>query len=331
MDQVKVILKQVVKYHFWILCLVVIIASITGWYMASKALTAVYNQQKSTITGKFTALTRIESEPNPPNATWKDAVTELTTEQKQSVSIAWTKVYDEQKSVLKWPADILGEDFVKAVESHAPDWDIDYDSKNVYFRKIREEFPKLLKIVDAASAQEAKAAQEKNSDVGGEHSIVWDSGSQRTVQESVEWKQVPSSTEIRRAQEDLWVYEALLQIIAKVNGGRTYGPRIKQLVKMEIGKPATAAFADGLKRGHISEVQAAGTGAASPGGDAPALLSSRQPTRAPADRQAPAATTAATSMPTAKRNPAPRPRSNRTSACRSFSAWSWINASCPIC
>ncbi len=272
MDQVKDILKQVAKYHFWILSLVAIIAAITGWFMASKALTAVYNQQKSTITGKFTALTGIQSTQDPPNATWAEEVDKLTAEQKQSVSTAWAKVYDEQKGVLKWPVDILGEDFVKAVESHAPDWDIDYDSITVYSRKIHEAFPKLLKIVDAASVQELKGSQDKaTATETRDHSLIWAIASQTDVLESIEWKQVPTSAEVRRAQEDLWVYEALLRIIAAVNGGRTYGPRIKELTAIEIGKPAAEAFGEGLKSGHISEARLASAGPGQPGmgGDAP--------------------------------------------------------------
>ena len=100
--------------------------------------------------------------------------------------------------------------------------------------------------------------------------------SQLRVKETLEWSQVPSSTEIRRAQEDLWVYTALLRIIAGTNKESRWTSPVKELVDIRIGKEAAHAFAEGLRSGHIIIVQGA---APQPGSEQPAP----QPPATPGD------------------------------------------------
>ena len=73
---------------------------------------------------------------------------------------------------------------------------------------------------------------------------------------------------MRLAQEDLWVYEALLRIIENTNKGTTYeNAAIKRIDALEIGKQAARSWGQdeepvikGLKQA------ATGKGAAGPGG-----------------------------------------------------------------
>ena len=59
------------------------------------------------------------------------------------------------------------------------------------------------------------------------------------------WKTRPTTTQVRLAQEDLWVYEALLRIIAKTNESSTshYNAAVKTIRSLQIGQKAAAAFA----------------------------------------------------------------------------------------
>ncbi len=59
------------------------------------------------------------------------------------------------------------------------------------------------------------------------------------------WLSRPSTEEVRLAQEDLWVYEALLRIIAKTNGPAVKYQRdapIKQIGALQIGADAVMAW-----------------------------------------------------------------------------------------
>jgi hypothetical protein len=59
------------------------------------------------------------------------------------------------------------------------------------------------------------------------------------------WITTPSSLEVRMAQEDLWVAEALLRIIQETNKGATSQEyaAVKRIEALEIGKTAAAAWA----------------------------------------------------------------------------------------
>ena len=89
MDQVKVFLKFLQKYHFWLLCIVTMIAGVTGWFMARKSLSADFEKNKGSILGKFTALQGILSTENHPNGTWTTGIGELTKKEKEIVRGAW--------------------------------------------------------------------------------------------------------------------------------------------------------------------------------------------------------------------------------------------------
>lgn len=85
MDQVKVYLKVLQKHHFWLLCVVTMIAGVTGWFMARKSLSADFEKNKGSVLGKFKSLQDILATENHPNATWTTGVGELTKKEKEIV------------------------------------------------------------------------------------------------------------------------------------------------------------------------------------------------------------------------------------------------------
>jgi hypothetical protein len=273
MDQVKVILKLLQKHHFWLLSTVAIVLSLVGWFMARKSLSTTYEANKSKIVGKFGSLQAIQSSENPPNETWKDGIDKITENQKKSVTSAWETVFNEQKSLLDWPQDVLGEDFVKWVNEHPQDAEILVDKRGIYQREIPKEFPKLPKIIDAEPADAKLVAASatkpgKPAVEAHEYKVVWASSSQKQIQDALEWPtQTPTSLEVRQTQEDLWVYRALLKIVAMVNQAKSPSP-IREIVQMSIGQDAAAAFEAGKAAGHIQLVKGA---AEQSGGGPPAI------------------------------------------------------------
>lgn len=70
--------------------------------------------------------------------------------------------------------------------------------------------------------------------------VEWNPQNIAAIKQRFAWVKVPTSEEIWNAQEDLWVYEALLRIIAKTNENAT-GPHnatVKRINAVEIGPDA---------------------------------------------------------------------------------------------
>jgi hypothetical protein len=277
MDKVKVFLGYLKKYHFWLLCGLAMLLSLIGWMKGRNTLSAEYDANKSTITGKFTSLDAIRNTEFPPNEQWKEGISKLSQEERTIVGNAWEKVFKEQKATLKWP-DFLGPEFIKWIDTHPPTDTIPAQYCRIYQNYIQKEFPRLLEIVDAAPASNDKRTDAPAADATRIYKVVWDSSSQAEIQKRLEMLEEPTSLEVRVAQEDLWVYGALLNIIRATNEGAQYTSRVKKITRMLIGRDAAEEYAKGMKGGHIERLAAAGGGDAGAEPDPAALVAPPEPT-----------------------------------------------------
>lgn len=258
MDKVRVVLKLLQKHHFWLLSLACVIAGLVGWKMASTSLADAYAKGKGEIEGAFSGLATITSEQNYPNAKWKEEIGKLTQAEREKVKAAWELVYNEQKQLLKWPGELLGEDFVKTVEALPTGGEIPQPLRERYGQLIQQELPKLLTTV-APDEKSDKAAE-------GPPKIVW--AGQTDLQKGLDWKGVaPRSADVWLAQEDLWVYAAVLQILDKVNAGNFILP-ISKVERLVIGAPAATELQKGVGPEHIERL-AKGEAAPAPAEGAP--------------------------------------------------------------
>ena len=249
MDQLKTIAKQVQKHHFWLLCATAMIMALTGWIMASRSLSAVYAERKIAIMAKFTDLQGIQSTENPPNNEWKTAIDKLTDEERKKVASAWALVYNQQKDLLRWPEE-LGPQFLNFVNTKPQNAEIPQQFCGYYMDNVKNEFPKLSAIINAdgqgtkpAAAAAAKPDQptasppDKPSGASTSSAkVAWDAANQSEIQRTLTWSTIPTSQQVRLAQEDLWVYQALLQIIRKVNEGHHVAP-VRKIAAITIGRP----------------------------------------------------------------------------------------------
>ena len=73
--------------------------------------------------------------------------------------------------------------------------------------------------------------------------VDWSSQSWETLQGHFQWTIAPESIRIRLAQEEIWVYMALLRIIDKTNGNVQYHYKaaVKQILELQIGQDAARA------------------------------------------------------------------------------------------
>lgn len=258
MDKVKVILKVLQKYHFWLLCAVAMITGMVGWMMASRTLSAAYTANKAKVVAKFTALKGIQGTDNFPNSTWKEDIDKMTKQEVTTVSKAWVRVYDEQQPLLHWPT-YLGERFLNEVKKAKPGAEFSRDSLERYGNDIKKEFPELLKIANISPHGESRSVgatvpavgagtkgTKQPPPVASDDHVTWDSSGQQEVERMLAFPVTPSSAEVWLTQEDLWTYGVLLQIIHKVNG-QEYVPPIKNISKLLIGVRAADAYETAMK------------------------------------------------------------------------------------
>jgi len=77
--------------------------------------------------------------------------------------------------------------------------------------------------------------------------VDWTQADQQRLTQRFYWQTRPTTEEVRLAQEDLWVYEALLRIIKNTNGPvkNRSDAAIKEIQALEIGRDAAMAWQGG--------------------------------------------------------------------------------------
>ena len=274
MDKVKVILAGLKKYHFWVLCLLVIVMGVAVWNIATADLSDQYAKRKSALENTLQTARSISSEPDHPNDKIIRALAERNAEQRQMVLQGWTTLYEKQKKENPWPKPpILSQQFLDHVQSRKPNQEIKRQYREMYSNFISKHIPTLFEIVDYRHSEEIKdgdgaddAATNKQAantlggggmpGMGGAMGntpyrlvgiVDWDQSDRERIWSNFRWHGSPTTVQLRMAQEDIWVYEALLRILKATNEGATshYNAAIKQIAALEIGQSAAGAVSSG--------------------------------------------------------------------------------------
>jgi len=265
MDQVKVVLRVMGKHHFWIVSGVVTILAIVFYATASGNLASRYEEGVARIEGKRSAAEQIGSGGPPDNQKVIDAFREDVKAAKEDVLKAWEFLYSLQKEKNPWPEE-LGKNFRLMINSLKQEEEIPYRYREIYRDFINNHFPSLWDIVDVR--REVLLDQDRNvvhtifdfgnpnpwgSFQGGVDAglykrevvgkVVW--SAPEVLALGRDWMSTPGTRQVRLAQEDLWVYEALLRIVRNTNEGATsyHNAAIKRIDAMHIGQAGSAAFA----------------------------------------------------------------------------------------
>ncbi|MEO1495600.1 MAG: hypothetical protein AAFV43_00450 [Planctomycetota bacterium] len=261
MDQVKAALGWLKEHHFWILALVVVGLSVGGWFTATGELAQKYSSAKGKIESTLNSQRSIAGKPFKPNESVNEKQQEQNVALAASVKQIWDELYNAQKEeVLKWPTQ-LGQSFLKRIAKKSFGDSIVRDDRDRYLNYIKQRFPQLLEIVDAAPggsrsgagaigrgggmATEGFGPSVRTPGVGSaaeepEHLIDW--VDQETLQARMSFVETPSALQIWVTQEDLWVYETLLTAIAKTNQSagatRRSNAAIRVIEQLQVGASA---------------------------------------------------------------------------------------------
>ena len=177
MNQIKQALTVLRKYHFWILCVVILGLYIGVWFMS----TSDMSQQTETLAGKIEAAFKtgeqISGIVNHPNTDSANMMKRLNRAEAEQVRLAWEARFREQEDVLKWPEKLLP-DFIAAVEPlkpieatvkfpTPPNEELRLEFRNRYRDYIRDELPKLAEIIGAVWGATGSASGSRYPGAGG--------------------------------------------------------------------------------------------------------------------------------------------------------------------
>ena len=271
MDQVKVALRYLKRVHFWIICPLVTLLGLGGWFMAVGALD---EQKEEFVSSIDRAYGDVNSWAAPhANSGVAESMTSLIDKTRNEIKEAWQNKAEQQKEVLKWDftsdkgwdqgtkAGFLNiveplrpiENFVVIDEARktvgvAPSNDLNKSQREMYRDYIQKELPRLAKIAGAAWVY--KGGRLIVDDPALENAIVkWEPPSQQEIIRkhfNDKWKNsankagIPTTLEVLYAQEDLWVLGHLMQIIARTNEGATtrHSAAVRRIMNIDIGKEA---------------------------------------------------------------------------------------------
>jgi hypothetical protein len=206
-ENVRQTLAVVAKYHFWILAALVPAIALPVLWVGNDGLTAKIGQQRQKIQSTLGQISSVTGVSPHPNATLRT-----------------------------WPAD-LGDDFLPAVASLAPNGRLERKFL-LRYQKLVPRFARSLPTkmgvkeemvgVSPPPGQPPGAAQRPGvPPAAAGFATTWNAADQKTLYDSFVWDVPPSTTQVLAAQEELWVYAALCDLLGQFNqrkqqpGGRT--------------------------------------------------------------------------------------------------------------
>lgn len=299
MDKVKEIVAQLKKHYFWVLIGVVLVATVVVWFLATGDLRSRFSARQEAIKKRFDELQSIVGNSQHPNdktiAYIRNLVgsSDLPETLKGKVFTAWELLYREQKEKNQLPS-TLGEGFKSEFESLGPTKrDLPAEFLELYQSFIDRHLPTLREMVrwrhpkdetvaggtgpggKATTAKPTSPFGRPMGEAGGNVETLemvgvvdWDSASWERILAHFNWSVRPTTRQVVLAQEDLWVYEALLRVIARTNEGATdqHQAAVKRIANLNIGRDAATAFL-AVATGGSDESTGTSSPLAMPGGD----------------------------------------------------------------
>ena len=230
MDQLKEILRQAIKYRFWIAVGISALLPMIAYFLGVGAVKEEAVKKTGEITKADTAVQKYSSG-TPINGDYKPVVADKTEALTKDVQNTWKKLYDRQKNLLKWP-ERVHESLTKWGRAW-PDAAV-ADSSKVHAVVVDyiEAYPKVVtevyKTCNPFDPVDGKGVVAAPPEAELLHPATFDQA------------KPPSLGKVWGGQERLWVQRALLEVIATVNKAAKDwdGAIIKQINLLNVGTPS---------------------------------------------------------------------------------------------
>ncbi len=266
MDQLKEQLEKVKPYTFWIVCVVILLMSLGTWYTATGTLHQQKEENQSKINSANTTLSGLSAKAKDhPNKATEAGMDQLIRAYGLEVAAGWEAQYKRQVDVLVWPA-TFDKDFQEAVKDKRPiekvpvatpvSMAIPDGLRRRYRDFIADELPSLAETIGATWYVQNGAQPELGGpqpqlgpsgqleEVVDKSLVLWNPANQAEILTGhypfTAMEDDPSTLDILYAQEDLWVFQNLMEIIKKTNDGAEarHDAAVKQIEFIRIGKTA---------------------------------------------------------------------------------------------
>ena len=255
MDKLRPVIDWIKKNRFWLGCGILSIAMIATWFLITTQIEEQTKKFTSEVKSQIQVANNIisvsaeEGARAHPNSRTETGMKAELKESLDSLVEAWRLRHDAQQSVLKWPTDVIGsEEFVKAFSRFDPPetfpekYSGGYGLER-YMEMYRVTIPKQMaklcneKLRAKWNYDSANPAGEGNADVIGgnksgnglnRYAVIWDDQNQEMWHRKLtEFKGLddhflpvvdPTPLQVYMLQQDLWLLEAIFDIIRSVNG-----------------------------------------------------------------------------------------------------------------
>ena len=228
-EQVKQILRQVIRFRFWISVAIAALFAATAYFMGSGPVKAKAAQETTAIKGALTEVQKYASTAVPTDQ-YKPIVEEKTEVASKDVNTAWKELFKRQAPLLTWP-----------------------ETVQERFRKWGRKWPEgedpgrvNLAIVDYIMAYPAyvdlvyKTFHPFNYETG--EGIVAAPPKEGLLRPAVfQVEHPPDMGKVWASQERLWIQHTLLEVVDQVNKRANAkdwdSAYIKQIDRLEVGNP----------------------------------------------------------------------------------------------
>jgi len=243
MDQVKVYLAILKKYHFWVITATLVILGLVGWKMGVGVLDDEYTTNRGRIESAFRQAGGVRAINPHPNQSFIEVVEAEHDQVKAQALQAWQILYDRQQEVMVWPREKLTDALVDAIERLKPNQEIPYGLRSNFENKAfniprgwKDTYELMQEVLPDEDDEEAEDNDPTYTGV-----VIWEGLDE--LEDRYKWGKTPRTDQILLAQEDFWIYETLLKIITTTNDGATehYNAPIRQIVSLELAQQALQA------------------------------------------------------------------------------------------
>ena len=248
-DNMRPTVDMLAKHAFWIFAVLVPLIALPALLVGSAGVSGRIAARRAEIASKLTQLRQVSGNPAHPNEQWSQAIEAEKQRADEELMAEWQRFWDSQQAIRVWPEE-LGATFIRRVQSLKPGGKLDRPDLLNYQRRVPRFVEALPPRMGAESAMAAGAgvgmrgAAQFGPDAaepgmgpgmdgglggmmgrgGGPRSIItWNPADQQTLYQSFLWDRPPSTMQVLMAQEELWIYGVLCDLLREVNATATGG------------------------------------------------------------------------------------------------------------
>ncbi len=228
METAKEVLRQIIKYRFWISIGVAALFAMIAYSVGSGPIREAAAKETTTIIGAEKEV-KLYSSLSIPTPEYKPLVEDKTKVVINDVTSAWRTLYERQAPLLTWP---------EGVQERFQSWGRKWP-ENVRPQKIELAIVEYIEAYPAYVNMVYKSFDPFDYETG-EGVVAAPSEAELLLPAQFSQEHLPDLGKVWAAQERLWIQRTVLEVIAQVNKNAKKWDEavIRQIISLEVGNPA---------------------------------------------------------------------------------------------